>query len=163
MKDYPASSLANFLNNHGLLNLFRGPQWFSIKGGSNQYIEKIIEKGNLNNIFLDSKVAIKRVKNKIILENNGEKREYDKLIMACNAKEIIGSILDLGKNEISILCYVELVEPMGADTLVWTSIEGRPISIRLEGSSNYNLNDEINISFDINKSSLFDSKSEERI
>ena len=52
---------------------------------------------------------------------------------------------------------------MGADTLVWTSIEGTPISIRLEGSSNYNLNDEINISFDINKSSLFDTKSEERI
>ena len=52
---------------------------------------------------------------------------------------------------------------MGADTLIWTSIEGNPISIRLEGSSNYNLNDEINISFDINKSSIFDSQSEERI
>ena len=49
------------------------------------------------------------------------------------------------------------------DTLVWTSIEGKPISIRLEGNSNYNLNNEINISFDINKSSIFDSKSEERI
>ena len=52
---------------------------------------------------------------------------------------------------------------MGADTLVWTSIEGNPISIRLEGNSNFNLNDEISISFDINKSSIFDSKSEERI
>ena len=41
MKDYPASSLINFLNNHGLLNLFRGPQWFSIKGGSNQYLSLI--------------------------------------------------------------------------------------------------------------------------
>ena len=28
---------------------------------------------------------------------------------------------------------------------------------------NFNLNDEISISFDINKSSIFDSKSEERI
>jgi hypothetical protein len=46
---------------------------------------------------------------------------------------------------------------------VWTSVEGNPISIRLEGSSNFNLNDEINISFDINKSSIFDSKTEERI
>ena len=69
----------------------------------------------------------------------------------------------IDKNENSILCKVELVEPMGADTLVWTSIEGTPISIRLEGSSNYNLNDEINISFYINRSSIFDSKSEERI
>ena len=71
--------------------------------------------------------------------------------------------INIEKNENSILCKVELVEPMGADTLVWTSVEGNPISIRLEGSSNFNLNDEINISFDINKSSIFDSKTEERI
>ena len=71
--------------------------------------------------------------------------------------------INIEKNENSIQCKVELVEPMGADTLVWTSVEGNPISIRLEGSSNFNLNDEINISFDINKSSIFDSKSEERI
>ena len=44
--------MINFLNNHGLLNLFRGPQWFSIKGGSNQYIEKIIEKGSKKKISL---------------------------------------------------------------------------------------------------------------
>ena len=72
-------------------------------------------------------------------------------------------IENIEQNENSIQCKVELVEPMGADTLVWTSVEGNPISIRLEGSSNFNLNDEISISFDINKSSIFDSKSEERI
>ena len=66
-------------------------------------------------------------------------------------------------DNIHLNIVVELVEPMGADTLVWTSVEGNPISIRLEGSSNFNLNDEISISFDINKSSIFDSKSEERI
>ena len=84
-----------------------------------------------------------------------------------NDQEVVFGIrpenINIEKNENSIQCKVELVEPMGADTLVWTSIEGNPISIRLEGSSNFNLNDEINISFDINKSSIFDSKSEERI
>ena len=35
-------------------------------------------------------------------------------------------------------------------------------SIRLEGSSNFNLNDEISISFDINKSSIFDRISNAR-
>ena len=71
--------------------------------------------------------------------------------------------IKIDNNENAIQCNVELVEPMGADTLVWTSIEGKPISIRFEGSSNYNLNDEINISFDINKSSIFDNQTEERI
>ena len=93
--------------------------------------------------------------------------KYENINNLIGDQEVVFGIrpenIKIEKNESSILCNVELVEPMGADTLVWTSIEGTPISIRLEGSSNYNLNDEINISFDINKSSIFDSKSEERI
>ena len=91
-------------------------------------------------------------------ENINDLTDDQQVVFGIRPENII-----IDKNENSILCKVELVEPMGADTLVWTSIEGTPISIRLEGSSNYNLNDEINISFDINKSSIFDSKSEERI
>ena len=84
-----------------------------------------------------------------------------------NDQEVVFGIrpenINIEQNENSIQCKVELVEPLGADTRVWTSVEGNPISIRLEGSSNFNLNDEISISFDINKSSIFDSNSEERI
>ena len=93
--------------------------------------------------------------------------KYENINNLIDGQEVVFGIrpenINIEKNENSIQCKVELVEPMGADTLVWTSIEGTPISIRLEGSSNYNLNDEINISFDINKSSIFDNKSEERI
>ena len=93
--------------------------------------------------------------------------KYENINNLMNDQEVIFGIrpenINIEKNENSISCKVELVEPMGADTLVWTSIEGNPISIRLEGSSNFNLNDEISISFDINKSSIFDSNSEERI
>jgi len=93
--------------------------------------------------------------------------KYENINNLMNDHEVIFGIrpenINIEKNENSINCKVELVEPMGADTLVWTSIEGNPISIRLEGNSNFNLNDEISISFDINKSSIFDRNSEERI
>ena len=58
---------------------------------------------------------------------------------------------------------VELIEPMGADTLIWTSIEGAPLSIRIEGSSELKLEDEIQVKFDISRASIFDKNSEERI
>ena len=58
---------------------------------------------------------------------------------------------------------VELIEPMGADTLIWTSLESKPFSIRIEGSSKLQLNDSLNINFNIARSSIFDNKNEERI
>ena len=58
---------------------------------------------------------------------------------------------------------VEPIEPMGADTLIWTSIESIPLSIRIEGSSELKLEDEIKVKFDISRVSIFDKNSEERI
>ena len=52
---------------------------------------------------------------------------------------------------------------MGADTLIWLSFEDIPFSVRLEGSSEYKLGDEININFDIKRASVFDKKSESRL
>ena len=58
---------------------------------------------------------------------------------------------------------IELIEPMGADTLIWLSFEAIPFSVRLEGSSEYKLGDVINIKFDIKRSSIFDKKTELRL
>ena len=58
---------------------------------------------------------------------------------------------------------IELIEPMGADTLIWCSFEDTPFSVRLEGSSEYKLGDVINIKFDIKRSSIFDKKTELRL
>ena len=52
---------------------------------------------------------------------------------------------------------------MGADTLIWLSLENIPFSVRLEGSSEYKLGDVINIEFGIKRSSVFDKNSELRL
>jgi multiple sugar transport system ATP-binding protein len=66
-------------------------------------------------------------------------------------------------SSISIEAKVELIEPMGADTLIWTSLESKPLAIRTEGSSELKLHDTLNIGLDIARSSIFDKKSEERL
>ena len=52
---------------------------------------------------------------------------------------------------------------MGADTLIWTSIEKTPISIRIEGNKSFKLGDEIEITLNIPRASVFDKISEKRI
>ncbi|MBT3901791.1 MAG: ABC transporter ATP-binding protein [Pelagibacteraceae bacterium] len=69
----------------------------------------------------------------------------------------------LKKSSESMEFNIELIEPMGADTLIWLSLENIPFSVRLDVSSEYKLGDVINIEFDIKRASIFDKKSELRL
>lgn len=40
--DFPLVFFAQFFDNHGLLDVVNRPQWFTIKGGSKQYVNKLI-------------------------------------------------------------------------------------------------------------------------
>jgi len=71
--------------------------------------------------------------------------------------------ISINNKEENMQFKVELIEPMGADTLIWLSFENIPFSVRIEGSSEYKLGDVININFDIKRVSIFDKKSELRL
>ncbi|MEO3997406.1 ABC transporter ATP-binding protein [Mesorhizobium sp. CAU 1732] len=58
---------------------------------------------------------------------------------------------------------VDVVEPMGSDTLVWTKLAGRDFSIRAASERAPNVDDDVTIGFDPMRASLFDATSGERI
>ena len=95
---YPAESLNGFLNNHGLLNLYDRPQWYSVLGGSNTYVEKLLDL-KIFDVKLNSKVKINRSDNKIFISNKDESEEYDLLIMANHPNQIEECIEDLSEKE----------------------------------------------------------------
>ncbi|MDC3108557.1 NAD(P)-binding protein [SAR86 cluster bacterium] len=96
--NYPAESMNSFLNNHGLLNLYNRPQWYSVLGGSNTYIEKLLDL-KIFDVKLNSKVKINRSDNKIFISNKDESEEYDLLIMANHPNQIEECIEDLSERE----------------------------------------------------------------
>ena len=57
----------------------------------------------------------------------------------------------------------ELVEPMGADTLVWGRLGGEPFRIRMDGQARVRPGDRLPIGIDPSKASLFDASSEMRL
>ena len=95
---YPAKSMNGFLNNHGLLNLYDRPQWYSVLGGSNTYVEKLLDL-KIFDVKLNSKVKINRSDNKIFISNKEESEEYDLLIMANHPNQIEECIEDLSEKE----------------------------------------------------------------
>ena len=62
----PTRYILKFLDNHGLLNIYRRPQWLTISNGSINYVNSI-EKKIEGNIFKNEKVINVERKNKKIL------------------------------------------------------------------------------------------------
>ncbi|MCB1971266.1 MAG: sn-glycerol-3-phosphate ABC transporter ATP-binding protein UgpC [Geminicoccaceae bacterium] len=58
---------------------------------------------------------------------------------------------------------VEVVEPMGADTLVWSRLGGSELRFRVDGHSTLLPGDRIPIGFDPERASLFDTQTELRV
>ncbi|MDW6025689.1 sn-glycerol-3-phosphate ABC transporter ATP-binding protein UgpC [Mesorhizobium sp. BAC0120] len=58
---------------------------------------------------------------------------------------------------------VEIVEPMGSDTLVWSKLGGQNLSFRVEAEKPLSVGDRILIGFDPGRASVFDSSSGRRL
>jgi len=77
--------------------------------------------------------------------------------------EHIRSGADVDISEFTTSVVVDLVEPMGADTLVWSSFQNLPFRFRVEGQTRMKTGDEVTIGFDIERTSLFDVETELRL
>ena len=58
---------------------------------------------------------------------------------------------------------IELFEPMGSDTLIYTNLAGIPFHFRLDGQEKVKVGDKMTIGFDVSRSSIFDKSSEARL
>ncbi|WP_299698676.1 ABC transporter ATP-binding protein [uncultured Tateyamaria sp.] len=58
---------------------------------------------------------------------------------------------------------VDIVEPMGSDTLAWAALAGVPLRIRMDGQAAVSTGDRILIGFDPARASMFDKSTEERL
>ena len=58
---------------------------------------------------------------------------------------------------------VEVVEPMGSDTLVWTTLAEQEFRFRMDGQKSVEVGEKLNIGFDPISASVFDMHSENRL
>ncbi|MDW6024211.1 ABC transporter ATP-binding protein [Mesorhizobium sp. BAC0120] len=58
---------------------------------------------------------------------------------------------------------VTLVEPMGAETIIWTELGGQPLAIRASADATLRVGDQIEFAPDVRRVSLFDATSGERL
>ena len=104
-KKMPIKFFMKFFQNHGLFNLSKRPQWYTVKNRSRQYVNKVIDKISGEH-FKNYKIEkIKRISNfvRIFYGSENEYFDYDKVIIATHADEAKQMIEDKSEEESKIL------------------------------------------------------------
>ena len=88
--DMPLQFLVRFFDNHGLLQLKDRPVWRVIKGGSREYVEKLVA-GHRDRIRLDTpvKAVIRHASGVEIVTDRFGREAYDAVFLACHSDQAL--------------------------------------------------------------------------
>jgi predicted NAD/FAD-binding protein len=92
-RQFPLSFFLQFFNNHGLLNISDRPQWFTIKGGSNQYIAPLVAPFKQKIKLSCAVVSVNKTDQgwRVNDTQNGE-RYYDDVVFACHSDQALAML-----------------------------------------------------------------------
>jgi len=102
--DMPVKFLVRFFSNHGLLQISGRPTWRVIKGGSRQYVNKLVS-GHRDRIRLNSPVqSVRRIDGRVELQSASGGREiFDYVFVACHSDQALSLIKDATPAEREVL------------------------------------------------------------
>ena len=99
--EMPMLSFINFFRNHGLFKIKNRPQWYTVSGRSKTYVKKILN--TINGEYFKNREINKvlRSENSVRLYygSSNEYFDYDKVVFAIHANEILDLIKDPTENE----------------------------------------------------------------
>ena len=104
MIKFPACTFVRFFENHGLLTVSEQPQWYTVRGGSREYIRRLTD-GFKDRIHLKRGAAgIMRGADGVTIQDvQGVKEIYDDVVFACHADQALAMIGDASADEQKIL------------------------------------------------------------
>ncbi|HCI74906.1 MULTISPECIES: NAD(P)/FAD-dependent oxidoreductase [unclassified Psychrobacter] len=116
VQDFPLVFFAQFFDNHGLLDVVNRPQWFTIKGGSKQYVNKLIPRfikaggkvrvnSPVQSVVRDGDQVLLTVQNKGSADNTIENLVFDEVVFACHADTALKILKDASTDESEVLSH----------------------------------------------------------
>ncbi len=120
VQEFPLVFFAQFFDNHGLLDVVNRPQWFTIKGGSKQYVNKLIPRfikaggkirvnSPVQSVVRDGDQVTLTVQNALTVQDKGnadnrsENLVFDEVIFACHADTALKILKDASTDESEVL------------------------------------------------------------
>jgi len=155
MLEFPVSSFIRFFSNHGLLTINDQPQWYTVKGGSKEYI-KLLTAGFADKIKLNCGVTkVTRVNNGVeITDKQDNTIKYDQVIFACHSDQAIKMLSNPTKAEQKIIGAIKY-QPnrvvLHSDTSFMPKAKAAWASWVYLSQEALDTNDEVSLSYWMNK------------
>ncbi len=107
MRDYPARAFLKFFDNHGLLKISNRPLWRTVKGGSREYVSRLIRNGQFETRLRTPVAGIRRTPSGVTIRAlNGEEQRYDDVVIATHADQALAMLSDATPEERRLLsCF----------------------------------------------------------
>ena len=104
-KKMPMSLFLNFFKNHGLFKINNRPQWYTVKGRSKTYVNKILQtiSGEYFKNYEVKKVLRNKNEVRLFYGSSNEYFDYDHVIFATHANEALQLIENPTEDEKKIL------------------------------------------------------------
>lgn len=91
MLNYPARSFIDFYANHNLLELISRPVWRTVKGGSRNYVQRMIDDGGFEVMANNRATRVVRHPGYVhITDERGTERPFDHAVIATHADQALG-------------------------------------------------------------------------
>ena len=95
MMRFPAWSLVRFFANHHLLSFTGQPQWYTVTGGSQEYVSRLTAPFHHRIRTNCGAVAVTREGGKVqVRDAQGQTATFDEVVMACHGNEALALLQD---------------------------------------------------------------------
>ncbi|MFN4277520.1 MAG: NAD(P)/FAD-dependent oxidoreductase [Ferrovibrio sp.] len=89
MQAFPAQTFARFFKNHGLLSINDRPQWYTVQGGSREYVRRLLAESGIT-LHLNRPVqAVMRQADGIMVAGHANAETFDQVILACHGDQAL--------------------------------------------------------------------------
>lgn len=105
MLDYPAASFIRFCENHGLLKITDRPQWRTVTGGSEQYVNAVKQSLGDDSVVVNFAVSsIERHEDHVVVRSRaGQEISADHVVIATHADQALECLETPTSDEIKLL------------------------------------------------------------
>ncbi len=104
MLDFPVAAFLRFFDNHGLLDVANRPQWRTVTGGSDRYVQAVARVLGPRLRLGCPVVDVARTAENVRLRlENGETQTFDQVIFACHADATRALLEDADDRERAVL------------------------------------------------------------
>ena len=108
--DFPAAAMMQFFENHALLNYSGQHQWYTVAGGSVQYVRRLEQKMKDNGVDIRLKTpvtSVQRSRGKVKIKCQGGLPEtYDQVIFATHSDDTLHLLSDAKSQENKLLSAI---------------------------------------------------------